>query len=342
VTPEELLTQAVTAGAFPGGVLEVGDRGRIVLRHAFGRRATVPAPGPAVTPDTIYDVASLTKAAVTSLVVLRLVAAGRLAWDTPAARFVPEAQGGARVADLLAHAAGLPAWRPLHERSADRDELVRLAAAEPLERPPGAASVYSDLGFIVLGAIAERAGGDRLDALARALVFEPLGMSTSTFVDLTAPFRPAPVAPTELCPRRGLVTGEVHDENCHAAGGVLGHAGLFSTAGDLGRVCAALVGGGGPFPPDLVRTMLAPAGVPGSTWRLGWDGPAATGTQAGERWPKDGAGHLGFTGCSMWLDPRRGRWVVLLTNRVHPSSADTRIKLVRPALHDAVWAMLGD
>jgi serine-type D-Ala-D-Ala carboxypeptidase len=338
---DELLGQAVADGVFPGGVLVAGDGGRVVLRRAFGRTATVPAPGPPVTLETVYDVASLTKAAVTALLVLKLVDDGRLAWDAPARRWFPALDDDVRVAHLLSHSGGLPAWRPFFERHLDRDELANACAAEPLERPPGAASVYSDLGFILLGAIVERAGGDRLDALARRRIFEPLEMSASTFVDLERPFRPAPVAPTEVCPRRGLVVGEVHDENCHAAGGILGHAGLFSTAEDLSRLCAALVSGAGPFRDDLVATMLTPAGVPGSTWRLGWDGPAPTGAQAGVRWPRSGSGHLGFTGCSIWLDLSRRRWVVLLTNRVHPSRVDTRIRQVRPALHDAVWALLG-
>jgi CubicO group peptidase (beta-lactamase class C family) len=341
-----LLDAAVEGGVCPGGVLAVGDRGFPVLHHPFGRRARVPEPGPPVTLDTLYDVASLTKAAVTALLALRAVEARRLAWDTPAARFLPGAPPAARVVDLLTHTSGLPAWRPLYERLLDerppapRERIVELAAAEPLETP--GAAVYSDLGFILLGALLERAGDARLDEQAARSIFGPLGMTRSGFVDLTRPGRPAPVAPTELCPRRGLLCGEVHDENCHAAGGVLGHAGLFSTAGDLSRLCAALLaawhGDATVFPPELVRVLFAPR--PGTSWRLGWDGPAASGSAAGERWPKDGVGHLGFTGCSMWLDPPRRRWVVLLTNRVHPSRDDQRIRALRPAVHDAVVALL--
>jgi CubicO group peptidase (beta-lactamase class C family) len=333
-----ILDEAVAARVFPGGQLVAGDGGAPVLRLAFGRNAR---PGDPVTPDTFYDVASLTKACVTSLLTLLLVADRRLDWDTPAARFVPEAPAEITVRHLLAHASGLPAWRPLYERlhGEPRDTIVRLAAAEPLERPPGEASVYSDLGFIVLGAVVERAGGARLDELAARRLFEPLAMQRSRFVDLAAGWRPEPVAATE-----GSLRGEVHDENCRAAGGVLGHAGLFSTADDLSLLAAALLRswhGAGPFPHAPLRTLFSPCGVPGSTWRLGWDGPAATGSQAGELWPKDGVGHLGFTGCSLWLDPPRSRWVVLLTNRVHPSREDTRIKQVRPRVMDAVVTLLG-
>jgi CubicO group peptidase (beta-lactamase class C family) len=330
-----LLDEAVAAQVFPGGVLSVGDAGRPVLELAFGRRSRIPEAGPPVTLDTIYDLASLTKPLATSLVTLRLAETGRLALDDDAGRFVPGAPGTVR--QLLSHSSGLPAWRPFHERSlAGRDAIIAAAASEPPERPPGQASVYSDLGFIVLGAVCERAGGARLDELAARLVFDPAGVAPR-FVDLEKPWRPDPVAPTEL----GVSPGEVHDENCRAAGGVLGHAGLFGTASDLATLAAALVNHDG-FPPDLLRTFFSPAGVPGSTWRLGWDGPAPAATQAGDRWPKSGVGHLGFTGTSIWLDLPRRRWVVFLTNRVHPSRDDQRIKQVRPAVHDAVVAMLDD
>ena len=329
-----MLDEAVAAGVCPGGQLVAGDRGAPAIRLAFGQR-----PGPAVTFDTYYDVASVTKASVTSLLTLLLVGDGRLGWDTPADRYVPEAPPGVRVRDLLAHASGLPAWRPLYERAQDRDAIVRLAAGEPVERPPGEASVYSDLGFIVLGAMVERAGGARLDEQAARRLFQPLGMSRSRFVDLAAPDRPSPVAATE----HGLA-GEVHDENCHAAGGILGHAGLFSTADDLSLLAMALLrawhGDATLFPPELLRVLFSPCSIPGSTWRLGWDGPSEGESQAGRRWPRDGVGHLGFTGCSLWLDPPRSRWVVLLTNRVHPTRDDTRIKQLRPRVHDAVVELL--
>ncbi len=334
-------------GVFPGAQLAVGDRGAPILSRAFG---AIEPGGAAVAPDTLYDVASVTKAVVTTTLTLRLVEAGRFTLYSPAALFIPDLRGAKfyiRVRDLLAHASGLPAWRPFYERiapGAPRDTLARLAAAEPLEAPPGARSVYSDLGFILLGELVEHVGGARLDELARRDIFAPLGMERSLFVDLTAPARPTRVAPTEMCPRRGLVRGEVHDENCHAAGGICGHAGLFSTADDLARFAQATCAswhGGGPFPRDLTRQFLSPCGVGGSTWRLGWDGPAAVGSRIGDRWPKSGSLAFGFTGCSLVIDPARERWVVLLTNRVHPSRADERIRELRPALHDVIVDDLG-
>ncbi len=345
------IDEAIAGGVFPGCVLIAGDGGREVRRRAAGRLATHPAPGAATGDDTIYDTASLTKPIVTASLVMRLIEAGIIDLSTRARIYVPELTGEGteriRVRDLLSHSAGFPAWRPFYEQApaGPREEILRLAAATPLEAPPGERSVYSDLGFIVLGFLVERAAGERLDALAGRALFAPLGMTAAGFVDLRAEPRrplPGPVAPTEVDARRGLIRGEVHDDNCWAAGGILGHAGLFATAGDVSRVAAALcaawngerVTGG--FPPELAREFLAPCGVPGSTWRLGWDGPAPAGSQVGELWPRAGSGHLGFTGCSVWLDPPAGRWLVLLTNRVHPSRDDQRIKQARPRIHDAV------
>ncbi len=354
---DALLDDAVLRRVCPGGVLVVADEGRVVHRRAFGVRAWVdqtgaPAPPVAVTLETIYDVASLTKPLVTAALVARLVEAGRLAFDTPACAFVPELRDPrVRVRDLLAHAAGFPAWIPLWKQLLDdptpRETMLRLAASTPPESAPGARGVYSDVGFILLGFVVERCAGARLDELARRALFEPLGLPCG-FVDLARGDRPAPVAPTELDPRRGLLSGEVHDENCHAAGGILGHAGLFATAEDVSQQAAAWVRSWhgerfpGGFPPDIVREMWRPSGVPGSVWRLGWEVPSAQPgvSHAGDRWPRDGVGHLGFTGTSLWIDPARRRWVVLLTNRVHPSRENQAIRQLRPAVHDEVLAAL--
>jgi CubicO group peptidase (beta-lactamase class C family) len=304
-----LLDDAVARRVTPGGVLVIGDAGKIVLEHAFG---ALTYGGPPVGTDTIYDVASLTKPIVTATLAMILKV------DEPR---------------LLSHSSGKPAHRPYWETARGRDEIVDRAEAEPLEYEPGTRSIYSDLGFMILGRHVERAGGERLDRLAARLIFAPLGMRASRFVDLDAGER-IDAAPTE-------VAGIVHDENCRAAGGILGHAGLFSTGPDVSRFAAAMVAswhgdGGAPFDRDATRRALARAGVPGSTWGLGWDHPSETGSSAGERWPKDGAGHLGFTGTSLWIDPPKRRWVVLLTNRVHPTRENQEIKKLRPRLHDLI------
>jgi CubicO group peptidase (beta-lactamase class C family) len=292
------------------------------------------------------------------------VGAGRLALDARVASLLPEFAGPGRdevtVRQLLCHASGLPAhrpfWRRAAETSAERWAITRLAAREPLEYAPGTRAVYSDLGFILLGWLLERTTGARLDVLTQKRIAEPLALTATTFVNLADPEAPArllgdrSVAATQLCPERHrVVLGEVDDLNAAAMGGIAGHAGLFSTAADLGAIAAALTaawrGAGGSravVEGEVVRMFWSPSGIPGSTWRLGWDGPAAAGSQAGARLSRDAVGHLGFTGCSLWIDPARESWIVLLSNRVHPSPpTDDRFRLFRPALHDAVAEALG-
>jgi CubicO group peptidase (beta-lactamase class C family) len=359
---EPILRAAVSSGVTPGGMLTVADGGEPVDSIPFGRTQNGP-PGEPVGEATVYDIASLTKPVATVAVFLRLQAEGRVALDTMAAGLVPElvAPGGEgiEIRHLLGHSAGFPDHVRFYQRlwagdragaASARDAMVRMAGATELLSPPGAETRYSDVGFILLGAALERAGGDRLDRLARRLVLDPLGMASTSFVDLEAPTRPrlaGPVAPTEICPRRGLVAGEVHDENAHAAGGICGHAGLFATAGDLARFAAAMNravrGEPGLFDPALARTLVTTPSTPGSTWRLGWDTPSPEpgASSAGDRWSRAGFGHLGFTGCSMWLDAERERHAILLTNRVHPSRDGSGIRELRRAVMDAVSAALG-
>jgi CubicO group peptidase (beta-lactamase class C family) len=201
----------------------------------------------------------------------------------------------------------------------------------------------------LLATCLERATGERLDAPTTRLVTAPLAMHATGFVDLAADPpapRPSPVAATEHCAHRGMLRGEVHDDNCHAAGGVCGHAGLFSTAPDVALFARAMIaaarGEAGVFDPAVVDTCFHTSAAPDTTWRLGWDRPAAlpSTSHAGDLWPRDGVGHLGFTGCSMWLDPPRGRYAVLLTNRVHPSRDKLGILEVRRAYMDAVVGAL--
>ena len=354
---------AVDDGTVPGLVALVAAGGQTVFHEAFGARQLIPRKLPTF-PDTVYDVASLTKAVVTSLLAMGEVGAGRLALDAAVAGLLPEFAGpgrdGVTVRQLLCHASGLPAHRPFWRRAAEapaeRWAIAHLAAREPLEYPPGTRAVYSDLGFILLGWLLERTTGARLDVLMQNRIAGPLAMAATTFVNLAAPAAPArllgdrSVAATQLCTERHrLVLGEVDDLNAAAMGGIAGHAGLFSTAADLGRIAGALTAawrgeGGSPaiIERDVVRTFWSPSDIPGSTWRLGWDGPAAAGSQAGARLSRDAVGHLGFTGCSLWIDPAREIWIVLLSNRAHPSPpTDDRFRHFRPALHDAVAEALG-
>jgi CubicO group peptidase (beta-lactamase class C family) len=323
--PRRLLHEAVGT-VFPSAQLLVVDGGDVLLDEAAGDCDR----------DTWFDVASLTKPLCTTTLTMRLLETARISLETP---LRPD---GPTVRLALCHATGLPAWRPLHAElaSVTRDGVSlaahpRLAMRElvrgvPLEYPPGTRSVYSDLGFILLGMALEEATAVPLDAQWRALGFAD---ALDFFPD------EARCAPTE----NGL-RGAVHDDNARAMGRVAGHAGLFGTARGVSAVVADLVDAwrgdrARLAGPETVRQFWSPSGIPGSTWCLGWDRPApvsAGSSSAGARWPRDGVGHLGFTGCSLWIDPPRRRWVVLLSNRVHPSRANEAIKAFRPLIHDAV------
>jgi CubicO group peptidase (beta-lactamase class C family) len=317
-TVDALLRDAV-GRVFPAAQLIAVDHFSLVFERAVGE----------CDPETLFDVASLTKPLSTTMLAMMAIDEGALALDD-------RPRNELTVEHLLTHSSGLPAWKLL---GATRAEVLRAVAAEPLESPPGSVARYSDLGFILLGAAVEHALGEPLDAAFARRVAQPLGIGTRF-----NPQERARCAPTE-----GELRGVVHDENARAMGGVAGHAGLFSTARDVSRIVRALVAAwhgvrstSTPrlLPAARVRQMWTPSTVPGSTWCLGWDRPSATGSSAGERWPKDGVGHLGFTGCSIWIDPPRARWVVLLSNRVHPTRANHAIKQLRPQLHDAIVSAL--
>jgi CubicO group peptidase (beta-lactamase class C family) len=360
----QLCESAVADRAVPGMVLLCAAGGRTLFHEAFGYRQITPRRLRAA-PDTVYDVASLTKAAITSVLTMQLVDRGTFSLDEPVAVRVPDFQGPGKekvtIRHLLAHASGLPAhrrfWSSTSAAASERWAISLMAAHEPLEYPTASKSVYSDLGFIVLGWLLERAAGLRLDVQAARGIFQPLGLASTTFVNLADSEARArllsnrSVAATQLCPeRRRVVLGEVDDLNAYAMGGIAGHAGLFSDASDLGLLAGALCAawksptGSNIVSRETIRSFWSAAGVPGSAWRLGWDGPAAVGSQAGSRLSRAAVGHLGFTGCSLWIDPERELWIVMLSNRVHPEgppASDPRFRELRPRLHDAVLEAIG-
>lgn len=364
---EAAMERAVGDGVFPGAVLLVRQGAAAPFLRAFGARR-VDRPGESMTPETIFDVSSLTKAFATSVALMQLVAADVVRLDDPVERHCPEFRGpgkdGVTVRHLLSHASGLPAWRPFFERvrassrasflgSPEAREFVhREAARTPLERPPGTAAVYSDVGFLLLGAIVESASGRRLDRYCDERIFTPLGLERCGFVaipagDASAKLR-GPFAATEDCPWRGAVLcGVVHDDNAYVMGGVAGHAGLFATASDLDALLCHLReaycgrSAGGIVRQDVVRSFWTRAATaPASTWCLGWDTPSAQGSSAGSRFPPHSVGHLGFTGVSAWLDLDRERHILLLTNRVHPTRTNEAIRTFRPQIHDLIVAAI--
>ena len=351
----DLLDRAVTDGAFPGGVLAVGWNHQIAL-HAFGRLARA-AKSPRVKPDTIYDVASLTKPIVTTTAVMMLVQQRRIELDAPLERYLPEFAAAAKadpdpawrgrvtVRTLLLHDSGLPWHREFYKRAKGANAILARAMAEPLVREPGTQIEYSDLGFMLLGTIVERLTGQALDEFARENIFKRLGMATSLF-DPPRGLR-ARIAPTENDNeyRQSLMRGEVDDENAWAMGGVAGHAGLFSTAGDIAAFAQMLLNGGiyahhRQLARATIEEFATRRAIGDSARALGWDVPTEP-SSSGRYFSAGSFGHTGFTGTSLWIDPERKLFVILLTNRVNPSRANEKIRRVRPALHDAVLQALG-
>jgi CubicO group peptidase (beta-lactamase class C family) len=347
----DVLDRAVADHAFPGGVLAVGYRGELQV-HPFGRQ-TYDASSPAVAPDTIYDAASLTKAVVTATLVAMQAESGRIALDAPVTRYVPEWNSGPNpewrkrvtIRHLLTHSSGLPAHKDYFLAIHSEREAIANICKESLEYEPGAKTVYSDLGFILLGEILERATGRTIDQLARERIFTPLGMADTLFKPSKALSNR--VAPTEqdATYRKRLLRGEVHDENAFAMGGVAGHAGMFTTASDLAAFSQMLLNGGiYGHQRLLTRATLAqfivPQAIAANTRTLGWMVPT-TDSSSGRYFSARSFGHLGFTGTSIWIDPERQLFVILLTNRVYPTRANDKIAAVRPAVHDAVVEALG-
>ena len=351
-----LLDRAAVDGAFPGGVLAVGWNGQLAV-HAFGK-LELDGEAYEVDEDSMYDVASLTKPIVTTTAVMLLVQQGRLNLDRPITNYLPEFAAAAKADPdpgwraritprmLLLHDSGLPDHRDFFKEAKGHDAILARVLAEPLVNEPGKQIVYSDLGFILLGEIVERLTGESLDAFAKREIFGPLGMDRSAF----NPPRKLreDIAPTEkdTAFRKRQIWGEVHDENAWAMGGAAGHAGLFSTAADISAFAQMILNGGIYGHERLlaratIREFTARYPIGHSARTLGWDVPEAESSSSGHYFSPASFGHLGFTGTSLWIDPERRLFVVLLTNRVNPTRANEKIRQIRPALHDAVFEGLG-
>ena len=339
---DAVMERAVAQRAFPGGVVAVGKDGALVHLRAFGRLSYDPD-APEARTDTIYDLASLTKVVVTTTAAMILVDEGRLDLSRPVSAFLPRFRGAGKakvaVESLLTHSSGLDWWAPLYQDTKGKQAYVERIQAMELTYPTGTRALYSDLGLILLGEVLERVAGDPLDVFAQERIFEPLGMKDTGY--RPGPALQARIAPTELDPWRGrVVRGEAHDENAFAMGGVAPHAGLFGTAPDLARFAQMLLNGGvlehkRIVSREVVEQFTRRGEIPGSTRGLGWDTPHPD-SSAGERLSPRSFGHTGFTGTSMWIDPERKVFVILLTNRVHPTRDNNAIREVRRAVADAV------
>jgi len=346
----DVIRDGVSARIFPGACVEAGSAKAVRWRQSVGSLSYEPD-SPPVAADTVYDLASLTKPIATATVAMRLVEAGRLDLTSAVAAHEPGWMGadraGVTVQDLLEHAAGLPAWAPLWRDHAGREAVVASACGVALEYPPRSKSLYSDVGFIVLGAVLEHAGqatlDDQFDRLCRN------GWSDGG-EGLPLRFMPPPgwrghTAPTRFSDaRERLLVGEVDDDNAWAMGGVAGHSGLFGTAAAVGAFARTLMRalqGEREAERRLARRgtilrFLAPSALPGSSRALGWDLMRPT-SSCGTRMSASAFGHTGFTGTSLWMDPALDVYAVLLTNRVHPvARANEPMQAVRRAFHDAL------
>lgn len=367
---ETACQDAVAQGVFPGAVLLVAKEQDIVFEQAFGQRSLVPDTSP-LRVDTIFDIASLTKSLATTTAIMLLVREKKIRLDDQITRVIPMygvlGKSLTTFRHLLAHSGGLPAWKPFFEEiikseKAGRINFTASRAAksyvyEQIHRDkavsaPGSQSLYSDLGFMILGEAVETLTGSSLDRYCQERIFKPLGMRATGFVDLsqlrTRRLQPVTeiIAPTENCPwRKKVLCGEVHDDNAYAMGGVAGHAGLFSSARDihafLSRLDQCRQGKDNFLPQLLVEEFLTKdQAVSQSTFALGWDTPTPGQSASGSLFSPRSVGHLGFTGCSIWWDIEKNCHVVLLTNRVHPTRKNEKIKEFRPLIHDLVMKAL--
>jgi CubicO group peptidase (beta-lactamase class C family) len=349
---DSVMAAALNDGLAPGGVLAVGRHGRLVHMKSYGFTDYGPSGTPTNT-STIYDVASLTKVVVTTTAAMILEEQGRLDLDEPVSTYLPEfvdgeaAKASITVRMLLTHRGGLEAYAPLYKEFRGRDQYLEQIAQRPLKAPPGKETIYSDWDMVILQLIIEEITGQPLDVFAAERIFHPLGLRETMFnpdtTNLALRRRIAPTAVDSM--RRGLLWGVVHDGNAWAMGGVSGHAGLFSSARDL-AVFAQMMLNGGTY--DGVR-LLRPATIArwttaqgaGSSRALGWDTPANE-SSAGDYFSPRSFGHTGFTGPYMWIDPERGLFVVLVTNRVNSRGTSNLHTPVRRAISDVVQASIVD
>jgi serine-type D-Ala-D-Ala carboxypeptidase len=343
-----ILRQAIADRAFPGAALAVTHDGSLIASQGFGRFTYDDDASP-IQPDTVFDLASLTKVVATAAVAMLLHERGQLPLDAPLATFLPEfvslapkhqqaARETVTIRMLLAHSSGLPAYEKLFDFVESREDLIRAALTARLVTAPGTRADYSDIGFILLGEVLARQAGLELDKFARQEIFTPLGMSRTRFLPPSEWKSAIPPTEDDQRFRKQILQGEVNDENAYAMGGVAGHAGVFAPAVDLAIFAECMLRRGAPIlKPETVKLFThRESSPPGTSRALGWDTPSPTESSSGRHFSSLSFGHLGFTGTSLWIDPARKLSVSLLTNRTWPNRASQAIRQVRPQVHDAI------
>ena len=348
-----MMKQAISDGVFPGGVLLVSTAGSEVFSQAYGYANIFS--GCLMTRDTVFDLASFTKPLATTLAIIKLISQQKLELDQRLGSILPQFKGTDKrrisIENLLYHNSGCPDYRPYYKvlcklkPNRRKDALKELLVKEPLINPPGKQVMYSDIGFMILCWVIEKVSGNRLDRFVTEEIYRPLSIENLFFIDLDSTPRQVKFAATERCSWRNiLLEGAVHDDNAYVLGGIQGHAGLFGTAQDvfslLSELMAAYLGFSctGVFDTDLIKVFFKRREHTGRA--LGFDTPSPINPSCGQYFSKDTVGHLGFTGTSFWMDLDRNVMIILLTNRVHPSISNTKIKAFRPKLHDRVMKEL--
>ncbi len=350
-----VLRQAIAAGAFPGCAFGVLTRDGVVLQDALGLFTDEPGAA-AVLPSTVFDLASVSKVVATTAAAMLLAQAGRLNLDARLSEFLPEfaAHRAAddpalqiRLRHLLAHSSGLPGYVEFFKTATSAQELLLKCLSLRLEAAPGARAAYSDPGFILLGKALESCASEPLDLWTRNNIFTPLGMASTCFNPPQEQWHTIPPTEEDRSFRRRRIQGEVQDENAWVLGGVAGHAGVFSNVPDLLRFSAAILQAESASPesktsifqPESLARFALRQPPEGSSRALGWDTPSQN-SSAGRYFSSHSIGHLGYSGCSLWIDLDAGVAIVLLTNRTWPDRGSQLIRQVRPEFHNALCEAL--
>ncbi len=339
---DSIVREAIRDDHIPGAVVLIGHDGQVIYRKAFGERSLEPR-RESMTVDTIFDLASLTKVVATTTAVMQLVQKGEVRVNEPVAKYLPEfAENGKEeitVRELLTHYSGLAEDLDLSQPWQGRETALRMAYAEKPISAPGSRFLYSDVNFIVLGALVERVSGMPLDQYCRTHIFAPLQMTHTRFLPPTAWF--PKIAPTQYDERDKMLRGVVHDPTARRMGSVAGHAGVFSTADDLAKFAQALLSGSTVLSPLMVEKMTTPQQPPSSQVLrgFGWDIDSQFSSNRGDLFPVGSFGHTGFTGTSLWIDPTTRTFIIVLSNAVHPRGKGSAVAL-RSKIATAVAAVL--
>jgi CubicO group peptidase (beta-lactamase class C family) len=350
-----IIERAIAAKGFPGAVLAVGHQNKVVAMKAFGKMDYSPDAAP-VPVNAIWDMASCSKVISTTTIAAMMIEQNYLHLDLPVRAYIPEfgvkdpadPKNRITVRQLMMHDSGLPAYEKYFLTSKDRAEIMSKIYATPLAYPPGTKSIYSDFGIILLGEIIQRIAGYPLDNIAMTNIFSQIGMNSSMYNPPAALLSRIPPTEDDKEFRKRIIHGEVHDENAWVMGGVSGHAGLFSSAPDLAVFAQMMLNGGIYAHKRLMKRSTVEMITrrqnepPGSTRALGWDTPSPDGhSSAGHFLSANAFGHTGFTGTSIWIDPDKDLFIILLTNRVHPTREKNAMIALRPQVADSVVEALG-